>query len=573
MTSRSTVLVVDSQRRARKRLVGQLRRLFGDEIEIVETSSLTGRGRRRVRPDCVLIEDGALRSDPEQVASLATSADGPPVPVVLLAETDEDEAVEAALKAGVYDVVGRESFGGMLPFVAVRNALEASRMRRTLRNLRGLEEDPVTSLPGRASFCERLARALSDDRDDGTTTGVMLIGIDGFKGINSSFGYDVGDELLRMVTGRLRHCVRNADAIARWGGDEFAALLESMSRPEDAVFVAKRILYALTRPFVYEKQDFYVTASIGIALHPQDGTEVASLIQHADAAMYRVKRLGGNNYQVYSTQMNVNLSDRLALAHRLRGAVKKEQFVLHYQPQLDVRDGRVVGLEALLRWNDSVRGFCSPADFIPVLEETGLILPVGEWVLRKACTQARAWQYAGLEDLRISVNLSPKQFREKDLSRRVETILKETGLSGDKLELELTESVLMDDQQHSNKILGELKRLGSFIALDDFGMGYSSLGLLKSFPVDTLKIDRSFVRDIGEDEEDRAICSAIVSLGRALSLQVMAEGVETEVQMGILREQGCHLIQGFLFARPMPPDDVWNWLTANASTGTTAEPA
>jgi diguanylate cyclase (GGDEF)-like protein len=380
-------------------------------------------------------------------------------------------------------------------------------------------------------------------------------------GVNSGFGYDVGNELLRIVAGRLRHSVRNADTIARWGGDEFAALLDTMSRPEDAPFVAQRILYALSRPFVREGQDFYLTASVGIALHPADGTDVSTLLQHADAAMYRVKRLGGNNYYVYSAQMNLHLSDRLAMAHRLRGAVKREEFVLHYQPQLDIRDGTVVGLEALLRWNDSARGQRSPAEFIPVLEETGLIIPVGEWVLRKACTQARAWQFAGLTHLRISVNLSPKQFREKELPRKVESILKETGLEPGSLELELTESVLMDDQKHSASVLDELKDLGALIALDDFGIGYSSLGLLKAFPVDTLKIDRSFIRDIGEDEEDRAICSAIVNLGQALKLQVMAEGVETEAQMGILRECGCHLIQGFLFARPMPPDDVWTWLT------------
>jgi diguanylate cyclase (GGDEF)-like protein len=566
MTSRSTILIVDSRRRTRQRLAGELRRLFAEEIEIVEASSLDEANAclsSPALPDCILIEDRTLASDHTTLAKLAnTDGDGGSIPVVIVAETDEDASVAAAIDKGAYDVLVRERIGGMVPFVRVRNALEASRMRRRLHSGRGSEEDPVTSLPSRGSFCDKLARALSGDRERGAI-GVVLIGIDGFKAINSSFGYEVGDELLRMVAGRLRHCVRNADSVARWGGDEFAGLLESMSRPEDAAFVAKRILYALGRPFAYRGQDFYLSASIGIALHPEDGADVATLIQHADAAMYRVKRLGGNNYQVYSDQMNVNLSDQIALANRLRGAVKKDEFVLHYQPQLDVRDGRVIGLEALIRWNDSVRGFCSPADFIPVLEETDLILPVGEWVLRKACTQARAWQYAGLENLRISVNLSPKQFRQKHLSRRVETILKETGLAPDKLELELTESVLMDDQKHSGRILDELKDLGAFIALDDFGMGYSSLGVLKSFPVDTLKIDRSFIRDINEDDEDRAICSAIVSLGRALNLRVMAEGVETEAQVGILQEQGCHLIQGFLFARPMPPDDVWNWLTAN----------
>jgi diguanylate cyclase (GGDEF)-like protein len=422
----------------------------------------------------------------------------------------------------------------------------------------------VTGLPSRRTFLEKLSEALSVN-GEGRSVGVLLIGIDGFKAINSGFGYDVGNELLRIVAGRLRHCVRNADTIARWGGDEFAAVLDLMSQPEDAPLVAQRILYALSRPFVREGQDFYLTASIGIALHPADGTDVSSLMQQADAAMYRVKRLGGNNYYLYSAQMNLHLSDRLAMANRLRGASKREEFVLHYQPQVDVREGKVVGLEALLRWNDAARGHRPPAEFIPVLEESGLIVSVGEWVLRKACTQARAWQFAGLSQLRVSVNLSPRQFREKELPRKVESILKETGLHPGSLELELTESVLMDDQKYSVGLLDELKGLGTLIALDDFGTGYSSLGFLKEFPVDTLKIDRSFIRDIEEDEENRAICSAIVNLGRALKLQVMAEGVETEAQMGILREQGCHLVQGFLFARPMPPDDVWTWLTEGSA--------
>ncbi len=562
MNPPATVLVVEPDPRHREELAHRIARIWPSGVRVLDTGSLSDAlaMSKAERPDCILIGDGTSGFDPSRVGSIA-NANGSAVPVVVITEAESDDQIAAALDAGAYDVLLRSRLGGPDPYRAVRNALETSRMRRALENADlDPEEDTVTRLPSRRRFLEKLSEALSI-KGEGRTVGVLLIGIDGFKGINSGFGYDVGNELLRIVAGRLRHSVRNADTIARWGGDEFAALLDTMSRPEDAPFVAQRILYALSRPFVREGQDFYLTASVGIALHPADGTDVSTLLQHADAAMYRVKRLGGNNYYVYSAQMNLHLSDRLAMANRLRGAVKREEFVLHYQPQLDIRDGKVVGLEALLRWNDAARGTRSPAEFIPVLEETGLIVPVGEWVLRKACTQARAWQFAGLTHLRISVNLSPKQFREKELPQKVESILKETGLEPGSLELELTESVLMDDQKYSVAVLDQLKELGALIALDDFGTGYSSLGFLKAFPVDTLKIDRSFIRDIGEDEEDRAICSAIVNLGQALKLQVMAEGVETEAQMGILREQGCHLIQGFLFARPMPPDDVWNWLT------------
>jgi diguanylate cyclase (GGDEF)-like protein len=509
------VLLVEPGTRDRESLSRRIGEIFSSSVRVLDVGSLSEAlaVSKNERPDCILISESVSGFDLSGVSSLARLNGGPAVPVVVIAEKDSDEQVAEALEAGAYDVLSRSRLAGPEPYRAVRNALEASRMRRAIESA-GLdpEEDRVTCLPGRRMFLEKLQGSLSA-KGEGRNVGVLLIGIDGFKAINSGFGYDVGDELLRIVAGRLQHCVRNADTLARWGGDEFAVLLESMSRPEDAPFVAQRILYALSRPFVREGQDFYLSASVGIALH-LDGTDVASLIQHADAAMYRVKRFGGNNYYVYSAQMNVHLSDRLAMANRLRGAAKREEFVLHYQPQLDVRDGRVVGLEALLRWNDSARGTRSPAEFIPVLEETGLIVSVGEWVLRKACTQARAWQFAGLSHLRVSVNLSPKQFREKELPRKVESILKETGLDPGSLELELTESVLMDDQKYSVAVLDQLKELGALIALDDFGTGYSSLGVLKQFPVDTLKIDRSFIRDLGEDEEDRAICSAIVNLAR-----------------------------------------------------------
>ncbi len=565
MSSETTVLLVEPEARERADLARRLTGILPARVRVVDAGSLEeafALSKDEV-PDCILIGETVSGYDLSRVSSLARPNGASEVPVVVIAEDDSDDRVAKTLEAGAYDVFTRSRFAGPESYRALRNALEVSRMRRLLENAAiDPEEDAVTRLPTRRVFLETLADALGT-KGEGRNIGVLLIGIDGFKGINSGFGYEVGDEILRIVAGRLRHCVRNADTLARWGGDEFAVVLESMSRPEDAPFVAQRILYALSRPFVREGQDFYLTASVGIALHPADGADVQTLIQHADAAMYRVKLLGGNNFYAYSAQMNVHLSDRLAMANRLRGATKRDEFVLHYQPQLDVRDGRVIGLEALLRWNDSGRGYRSPVEFIPVLEETGLIVPVGEWVLRKACTQARAWQFAGLSHLRISVNLSPRQFREKELAHKVESILKETGLDPGSLELELTENALMDDQKYSAAVLEQLKDLGALIALDDFGIGYSSLGFLKAFPVDTLKIDRSFIHGIGEDEEDRAICSAIVSLGLALKLQVMAEGVETETQMGILREQGCHLIQGFLFARPMPADDVWTWLNAS----------
>src|SRR3990172_624576 len=450
-----SILVIDPRRRDREKLLRRLNGLFAEGARFLSAASVEEAagilGREAV--DCILVSQ-RTKDSVAALGSLAHGKEGIPIPVVLVVEEVTDTVATRALDAGAFDLVSSAEGDGPGLYRATRNAIEAVRMRRILEEQRqvlasgaaGSGHDPVTELPERIQFCQQLSRALSRDGAAGTT-GVLLIGLDEFKAINSSFGHGMGDELLRVVAGRLRHCVRNVDTIARWGGDEFAALLQEMSRPEDAVFVAKRILYALSRPFVHKGQDIYLTASVGIAFVPEAGEDVEALLQRADAAMYRVKGLGGNNYQVYSPQMNVSLTDRLETANRLRRALKQEEFILFYQPQLDVHSGRVVGLEALLRWKDSAEELRSPAEFIPILEETGLIVPVGDWVLRKACTQARAWQYAGLSDLRVAVNLSPKHFRQQDLSKRVATILKETGLEPGSLELELTETVLMDDQQ------------------------------------------------------------------------------------------------------------------------------
>ncbi len=367
--------------------------------------------------------------------------------------------------------------------------------------------------------------------------------------------------MLAELERRLRHSIRNVDTIVRWSFEEFALLLEELSRPGDASFVVQRIQYALSRSFRYEGHELYLTASIGTAVHPEGGVDGRTLLQHADAALYRVRKAGGNGSELFSLDNEAGAQDRIELVTRLRNALKRDEFELHYQPILDVSEGSVAGLEALLRWNDSETGFRSPADFIPLLEETGLILPVGEWVLRRACTQVRAWQYAGLTNLKVSVNFSARQFSAPNFAEMVTGILKETGLEPENLQLELTESVLMEDPRRSGEVLSQLKSLGLVLALDDFGTGYSSLALLKDFPVDNLKVDRAFIKDICSKGEDRAICSAIVKLAQALELQVVAEGVEEQQQLNYLMAQGCHLIQGFLLARPMSADNVWTWLT------------
>lgn len=577
MSSEPTILLIDRLRRDRERAKRRFESYLDSGVRFLEGSDI-GKALSRAEGeliDCVVVSDGVSDFNLAALDTLPHHWGPIAVPVILMLDDDVDDGVaKAALEAGVQDIVFRKRSAASEPYRAIRNALEIVRMRRAVETQRQAlakktgeiaEYDTVTELPTRQVLRSRLSRALSRTTD-GQTTGVVLIGLDGFKAINSAFGHGVGDELLRMVAGRLRHCVRNADMVARWGGDEFAALLEEMSRPHDAVFVAERINHALSRPFTHKGQDLYVTASVGIALYPTDGQDGDTLLQNADAAMYRVKSSGGNNYRVYAAQLNQNLSSRLTMGNRLRTALKHDEFLLHYQPQLDMQNGSVVGLEALLRWRDPVEGMRSPAEFIPVLEETGLIVSVGEWVLRKACTQARAWQYAGLSNLRVAVNLSPKQFRQRELVQRVSNILDETGLAPELLEIELTESSLMDDQDYAQGVLTQIKDLGALVALDDFGTGHSSLALLKAFPVDTLKIDRSFIRDITANEDDRSICAAIVTLAQALRLHVVAEGVEENEQVEILKRQGCHYVQGFLYARPMAADDVWSWLTADVAS-------
>ena len=382
MTSEPTILIIDRLRRERERWKRRLERhldagaqfaqfLDASDIEkgllIAKTSEL----------DCVLVSRHVRDFSLDALNELVHRENAVAVPVVLMLndDGDDDDVAQAALEAGAQDIIFRSRSGGTEPYRAIRNALETMRMRRAIEGQRQALEhgtgeppkiDSVTELPTRHFLRSKLSRALSR-AGEGKTTGAMLIGLDGFKAINSAFGHGVGDELLRMVAGRLRHCVRNVDLVARWGGDEFAALLEEISRPEDAVFVAQRIMYALSRPFAFKGQDLYVTASVGIAVHPTDGNDSETLLQNADAAMYRVKNNGGSNYRVYSAQLNENLSETLAKGNRLRSALKRDEFLLHYQPQLDMQDGKVIGVEALLRWNDPVEGMRSPAEFIPIL--------------------------------------------------------------------------------------------------------------------------------------------------------------------------------------------------------------
>jgi diguanylate cyclase (GGDEF)-like protein/PAS domain S-box-containing protein len=436
--------------------------------------------------------------------------------------------------------------------------------------------DGLTLLPNRVLFMERLDLALSSARRQSRMLAILFLDLDRFKRINDTLGHGPGDRLLQSVAERLRRCLRSSDtivrgdplntndAVARLGGDEFIVTLQDINRGEDAAIVARRILEALKEPFRLEDQEVVISASIGISLFPHDGTSVETLLKNADAAMYHAKDLGRSGYQFYDKSMNAAALKRLSLENRLRRALEQKELELYYQPLFDVDAGSIIGAEALIRWRHPDLGLVSPAEFIPLAEETGLILPIGEWVLREACTRMEAWHRAGHKSMLVSVNLSGRQFRDGHLGEVVKRALEISGLDARCLELEITESVLMREAEETIAALRELKALGVRISVDDFGTGYSSLAYLTRFPIDTLKIDQSFVRDLKIDRGDVAITAAILAMGRGLNLTVIAEGVETREQMDLLRRQGCRRMQGYFLGRPVPVQEFERLLAPGA---------
>ena len=418
--------------------------------------------------------------------------------------------------------------------------------------------DPLTGLPNRQLFQERLEQELAHARRDNRMVAVMFVDLDRFQQINDSFGHSLADQLLQSVAEQLRSRVRASDTVARMGGDEFAFVLPGIKDADAAGEIARGILGTLSRePITVGESEIFVAASIGISVYPTDGLDPTALIKNADAALYHAKNDGRNNFQHYTAQMNAAARQRLTLETELRRALEREEFVLHYQPKVDLASGKIIGAEALLRWQSAERGLVAPGEFIPLLEETGLILPAGEWVLHAACEQARAWQRSGLVT-RIAVNLSALQFRQPDLAGTILDILGKNGLdpASGSLELELTESLLMRDVGRAITTLERLREMGVHISIDDFGTGYSSLSYLKRFPINSLKIDQSFVRDISGDRDGGAIVGAIIALGHSLRLTVIAEGVETAEQLDYLRKAGCDEMQGYLFSRPIPAEEM-----------------
>jgi diguanylate cyclase (GGDEF)-like protein/PAS domain S-box-containing protein len=452
-------------------------------------------------------------------------------------------------------------------------ARDVTAQKRTEQRMAYLANyDQLTGLPNRALFRDRLEGAMQRAQRAERLVGLLYLDLDRFKRVNDSLGHQAGDQLLVQVAERLQRCVRRTDTIghpdshddasgstvARLGGDEFTVVLGDIKHVDGISSVAQRIISALSAAFDLAGHQVFVGASIGITVYPFDDIDLDNMIRNADAAMYRAKALGRNNFQFYTDDLNANAEERLWLETELRQALERNQFELVYQPKLDLQSNRISGVEALLRWRSPEKGLVSPVEFIPLLEDTGLIVPIGAWVLQTACAQAAAWKRDGMH-LTMAVNLSPRQFHDDGLTRMIAAALNHSGLSANQLELEVTESLLMEDSTRSQTTLASIKQMGIHISVDDFGTGYSSLAYLKRFPLDTLKIDRTFVKEVGIDPDDTAIVRAVIALARSLRLTVVAEGVETQEQLEFLRETLCEQAQGYLISRPLdgPAFEAW----------------
>jgi diguanylate cyclase (GGDEF)-like protein/PAS domain S-box-containing protein len=418
------------------------------------------------------------------------------------------------------------------------------------------QHDSLTDLPNRILLNDRLGQAMPMALRHGKKLAVLYVDIDRFKHVNDSAGHTAGDRLLQSVANRLLDCVRSSDTVSRQGGDEFVILLCDLAGPEDAAVAAEKMLVELGRPHRLDQLELHVSASIGIVIYPEDGTTADALLKNADAAMYRAKDSGRNNYQFFKTEMNRYALEHHGLENDLHHALERREFVLHYQPKVNLLTGAITGVEALLRWRHAKHRLIRPSRFISIAEDSGLIVPIGKWVLQEACRQAKAWQVNGSAPAGIAINVSPVELRAKGFVAGVRQVLSETGLAACDLELEITETFLMQDTLRTAMVLDELKKMGVRLALDDFGTGYSSLSFLKRFPIDTLKIDHSFVRDLATDMDDASIVSAVVDMGRNLNMRVVAEGVETLEQYAFLKRHHCPEAQGFYFSKPMLPNAV-----------------
>jgi diguanylate cyclase (GGDEF)-like protein/PAS domain S-box-containing protein len=529
--------------------------------------TMTGWGREEAigKPiaEVFQIIDGATRKtsrDPLAMAVKQNRTVGLTVNCVLVRRDGFESAIEDSA-APIHDRAG-----GVIGAVIVFHDVSAARAM-SMKMTHSAQHDVLTSLPNRLLLNDRITQSIAAARRQKRHLALIFLDLDRFKYINDSLGHAIGDELLQSVSKRLLASVRGSDTVSRQGGDEFVILLSDLGRSEDAATSAKKLLLSLGAPHTLGGQELHIGGSIGISVYPADGNDAEMLIKNADTAMYHAKECGRNNFQFFTAAMNLKSVERQSLEASLRFALEREEFLLDYQPKVNLETGEITGVEALIRWQPPNRGLVPPAQFVPIAEDCGLIIPIGRWVMREACRQARAWQDAGLPPLPIAVNVSAVEFRDRGFVEGVRKILSETGLPAQYLELELTEGVLMKDAESATSVLLELKAMGIHLAVDDFGTGYSSLSYLRKFPIDALKIDQSFIHQNTTTSDEATIVSAVIAMARSLRLRVVAEGVETLEQLMFLRALQCDEAQGFYSGRPVPAAQFAESLQKRAAAG------
>ncbi len=523
----------------------------------IAAETMTGWSREEARghpiTDVFNIVDGLTREPPEQnpVHLVLQSDEAMGLKTgTLLIRRDGSEVVIEDSASPIHDWEEKLT-GAVIVFHDISVAQTMSMKMSYLA-----QHDFLTDLPNRVLLNDRIEQAITLAKRRGTQLAVLFLDLDHFKHINDSLGHATGDKLLQSVTQRLNNCIRSSDTVSRQGGDEFVILLTESKHGLNVAAIADKIITELSVPHVIAKSELHITTSIGISVYPEDGQDSDTLVKNADTAMYHAKENGRNNYQFFSAEMNVRAVERQFIEANLRIAIEKEEFVLHYQPKINLNTGKITGLEALIRWNHSEWGMVLPERFISIAENSGLIIPIGNWILREACMQIKQWKDAGLPTMSIAVNISAIEFRQNNFVEGVRTILNEAEIAPHCLQLEITESVLMSDAKSSIAILNELKNMGVRLAIDDFGTGYSSLSYLKQFPIHVLKIDQSFVHDIGTASDNGIIVSAIIGMGKSLRLSVVAEGVENKMQLAYLKELNCEEGQGYLFSQPILPEQL-----------------
>ena len=549
------VLLVHGDAQAAADALARLSRLKNPACRVHHVAGLPEAVTTLGKEDYTVVLLGAaadLRENTAHFDRLAAAA--AETPVVLLTESEDEIFTAEMIEHGALDCLVLSETSDLMLRRTLRYAQELKGTRRHISWLKNF--DPLTELPNREMLRAYLNDAVARAKTDNRLLAVLMLNLDRFKLVNETLGPSRGDRLLQEVASRLRSCLPESDFLARHNGDEFVVVSHGLSTAQDATLIAQKMLNALSRPVMIEGHEVYVTGSIGISVFPPDGDDSEVLISNADAAVSRAKDTGRNHYQFYTLDMNAKTTRRLSLESELRRALERGEFVLHYQPQFDLAKRRIIGFEALARWQHPDLGLVPPNDFIPLAEETGLIAPLGEWVLREACAQAKAWHTDGHRDLRMAVNLSSRQFFQENVLETVTRALDKTRLPPGCLELELTESCVMQNPDEATVTLCLLNNMGIRIAIDDFGTGHSSLNHLKRFPIDCLKIDRSFVHDVTLNPEDGAIVQAIIAMAHGLKLNVVAEGVETIEQLRFLESFHCDMIQGYLVSRPLTADQI-----------------